>query len=239
MFGLAKQLFGGQTRAYRQEIGGGWGSSETVMMKGLASGLTFGTRVATATGWRPAESVAVGDLVLTFDRGMQSVRQITRSIAWAGEDMPARALWPISVPAGALGNAEPLMLMPDQLVMLESDTAEILYGDPFTLVNAADLDGLRGIARVPPQGATETVMLHFDQGEVVFVGDGALVFCGQGGVIALNDLLSGRARMQGTEYRSLDADAAMFLVESLELEDAVLDGADPAQQESRLYAAWA
>ena len=37
------------------------------------TGLVAGTRIATAMGWRAVEAIAVGDLVLTFDNGLQPV----------------------------------------------------------------------------------------------------------------------------------------------------------------------
>ena len=66
-------------------------------------GLVKGTRVATELGWRPVDAVAAGDLVLTFDRGMQPVVAVRRRFL---ADLGA-ASWPLSVPAGALGNCAP------------------------------------------------------------------------------------------------------------------------------------
>ncbi|MDF0600362.1 Hint domain-containing protein [Psychromarinibacter sp. C21-152] len=242
MFGLGSLLFGDETRAHRQETGGGRGAAGRAVTPELASGLQAGTLVATAMGWRPVEAIARGDLVLTFDRGMQKVTRITKAIAWSEAVSEAvsearqipRAAWPLHVPAGALGNAAPMTLLPDQAVMLESDTAEVLYGDPFALVTGADLDGFRGIARVPPRGAVEAVMLHFEQDEVVFAGEGALAHCAADRMMSIEALLAGDMR-EG--YRCLDAGEAAFLIECLEDEDSVDGGGWTAAHGTEAYAA--
>ena len=150
MFGLKKKIFGGETRLFRQDTGGSSGAGAHSYLAGLASGLITGTVVATAAGWRPVEAIVRGDLVLTFDRGMQPVRAVIRGIHWDRDGDCPRSLWPLGVPAGALGNQQAMTLLPEQCVMVESDTAEVMFGDPFALSNAGDLVGLRGIERVEP-----------------------------------------------------------------------------------------
>ena len=54
------------------------------------SGFTTGTRIATVAGWRPIESIALGDEVLTFDNGPQPVVAMTHGAHFvAGDQMPA------------------------------------------------------------------------------------------------------------------------------------------------------
>jgi hypothetical protein len=137
--------------------------------------MVVGTRVATSFGWRPVEALTEGDMVLTFDHGMQpltGVRRGTMSCRFA-----APQDWPLLVPAGALGNQEEALLTPEQAVMIESDLAEELAGDPFVLVPAAAFDGACGIERVLPEGAIDTVTLTFAKGEVVFTRAGILCHC--------------------------------------------------------------
>lgn len=235
MFGLGKAFLGGEPRAQRPEVGAAWGASNTTVVPALGAGLAGGTIVATATGWRPAEAIAKGDLVLTFDRGMQAVTKVTRTVACVEDaQMPCKA-WPLHVPEGALGNTVAMTLLPDQAVMLESDAAEVLYGDPFTLVDASDLEGFRGIERVCPDEPMEIVMLHFEQDEVVFVSDGALAFCPAKGVISLDTILAGEER---GGYFKLDTREAAHLVECLKDEDAVDDGLWPDAREEEPYAAF-
>lgn len=139
------------------------------------SGLTFGTRVATALGWRPVEAITVGDQVMTFDNGLQMVVAVTRAIHHpAAGDLPAFAV-PIHVPIGAIDNDEPLVLLPEQIVMLESDAAETMTGDPFALVPAKALEGFRGVDRIRGIRPVEVISLHFENDEVIYVEGGALL----------------------------------------------------------------
>ena len=119
--------------------------------------------------------------------------------------------WPLHVPAGALGNREDMYLMPGQAVLVESDTAEEVLGDPFAMIPAAALDGFRGISRVAPQERVEVVTLSFAQDEVVFANIGALFFCP-----AATDMLSATT----PDYHVLSASQAALLVGCLEAEDA-------------------
>lgn len=144
---------------------------------GHTSGLAAGTRVATSIGWRPVESIVPGDRVLTFDDGLQTVTRVERRILWHDPAALPVPLRPLLVPAGALGNQERMLLLPEQPVMLESDTAEEVLGDPFTLMPAAALEGFRGLARVKPSEVVTVVSLCFERDQVVFANIGALFYC--------------------------------------------------------------
>jgi len=217
MFGLDKTMFGGDRRTHRQEIGGTWGGHSKREI-GLASGLVAGTMVATATGWRPVEAIAEGDLVLTFDHGMQPVASVTRGQLWqSGENCP-KSLWPLKVPVDALGNLEDVILLPEQLALVESDVADTLFDDPFAMLTAADLEGYRGIERVAPMGEIEVVQLHLDNDEIVFAAAGMLVHCAAQKMLTVDALLA--RHVEGEEYVSLKQDAARMLVNCLIGEDA-------------------
>jgi len=233
MFGLGRnKRFGAGPAVYRQETGCGQGAIS--ILGGTTSGLTAGTMIATAMGWRPVEAIAAGDLVLTFDRGLQPVKNVRRSIAWIAPAEVPQAMWPLFVPAGAVGNAQAMVLLPDQPVMLESDAAEMVWGDPFTLIDAADLDGFRGIQRVAPEGPAQTVVLEFEHDEVVFAQHGALLHCGRAEVIALDEVMAGRA----SGYRSVDSETARDLLDSIEYDEAPVEGFTPDQKGAG-YAAFA
>ncbi len=177
----------------------------------VATGLVAGTKVATQIGWRGVEAVSAGDLVLTFDGGFQIVTAVTRQYvrtAGAGDNY---ATWPMVVPADALGNREAMTLLPQQAVLVESDTAEAIFGDPFAMIPASALDGFRGIYRAIPADRMEVITLHFAQDEVVFANIGALFHCP-----ATTDLLN---RPVGNEYHVLGASEADLLVQHLVHED--------------------
>ena len=215
MFGLKKPLFDGAAPVRRQETGGALGGIQRTRPVGLASGLVTGTMVATAMGWRPVEALAKGDLILTFDRGLQPLRGVTRGLHWEVDTICPEVLWPLMVPAGALGNEHDMTLLPEQAVMIESDTADMLYGDPFTLIHAADLDGYRGIERMPPMMELEVIQLQFDADEVIFANSGALVHCAAAGLIGVDELLAAHAG----GYSILPGDEAAWLVDCLRDED--------------------
>lgn len=144
---------------------------------GVLTGLSVDTKVASTMGWRKIAALTEGDKVLTFDAGMQPISKITRSTLWAGDGPCPQRFWPLEVAAGALGNRDVMVLLPNQSVMIESDAAEEVYGDPFTLIPAAALEGVNGIRRIEPEQGFEVLTLHFESDQVVFGNSGALFFC--------------------------------------------------------------
>ncbi|MEL6957768.1 MAG: Hint domain-containing protein [Pseudomonadota bacterium] len=136
------------------------------------TGIVAGTKVATRGGWMPVEAIVEGQEVLTFDGGLQTVIAVTRHRLMA--DKRDVESWPMVVPARALGNRDEMMLLPHQSVMIESDLAEELTGDPFALIPGASLVGFRGIAHVRPDCWVDVIQLHFAQDEIVFANIGAL-----------------------------------------------------------------
>lgn len=143
----------------------------------VAEGLFAGTLVATEQGWVAASELRPGNRVVTFDTGLQTLRAVGRGrLSSPARDLP-RAACPLSVPAGALGNRRPMLLLPGQSVLIESDAAEELYGDPFALVPASALEGWKGIARVAPEAEIEVVFPEFDGDEIVYAEGMALVHC--------------------------------------------------------------
>ncbi len=202
MFGWMSALPGGAKR-----MTGGGGAYDGGA-PGARRGLVTGTRLATAMGWRPVEALAVGDKVLTFDAGLQPVTGITRLSLWSGPAPCPKRFWPVSVPAGALGNREALHIPPYQPIMLESDAAEEVFGDPFVLVPAVALDGCRGITRTPPNGPVEVVILTFAEDQVIFSDSGALFFAPSS-----QDLLARAAGEDGDSvYSVLSVDMARALL---------------------------
>ena len=176
---------------------------------GVMTGIVAGTRVATSMGWREAGALQKGDLVLTFDGGLQTVMGVTRSPLWSGAGHCPAHFWPLLVPAGAIDNAKPMLVLPRQGVMLESDLAENVLGDPFALIPAAALDGVRGIERIYPNDPIEVISLRFATDQVIFAEQGTLLFCPAGG-----DLL--KLALQGSRefcpYRMLPETCALELV---------------------------
>lgn len=175
----------------------------------LASGLIAGTQVATQMGWRDVAAVAVGDQVLTFDGGLQTVAAVERRTIATGGDLAPGDAWPVFVPAEALGNRDDMVLLPHQSVMIEADAAEEAFGDPFAMIPALALDGYRGITRVPPAAQIEMITLAFAQDEIVFANSGALILCPKS-----NDILDAGLSV----YSTLPLDAATALVSIMQMD---------------------
>jgi len=199
------------TGAYNGAMRGGWDQVP-------ASGILSGTLVATHMGWRPVEAIAIGDRVMTFDDDLQLVTGVTRTTLWSQPSFCPPAHWPLEVPAGAVGNRDVLYVLPDQAIVVESDLAEQMFGDPFALVPAMALVGFRGIRRAEPASQIEVITLEFEKNQVIFANHGALVHCPVGGATSfLGNLLNDSA---ASPYAPLSLDASAQLIDGMEMMDA-------------------
>jgi hypothetical protein len=178
------------------------------------SGFVTGTCVASNLGWRAVEALSVGDKVLTFDHGMQTIVDIQRETMVAPDHMLPSLQSPILVPEGAMNNRKDLWLMPDQGMLVESDAATDALGDPFAVVPARALKGLRGIRSAPSSVRLEITTLSFGQDEVVYVEGGMLAHCPRPRCI-LTEPVGGNEGL----YDVLDMHAALSLVGCLIEED--------------------
>lgn len=121
---------------------------------------------------------------------------------------------PLYVPAGALGNSSPLVLMAEQNVLVESDLAEEQFGDPFVLVPAMALEGVLGIWRMPPPEPQDVYGLSFERDEIVFTNGAALVFCPQQFERGTMPLHTVEAE---SDYRVLPLEAARMVAHDLDV----------------------
>lgn len=137
-----------------------------------ATGIDGATNLATSDGYKAAREIQVGDQILTFDHGLRTVRSVQKRIT-----STHIASLPIFVPAGAIGNEVDLVVPEHQVLMIENDHAEAMFGDPFVLVRAQDLVGYNGISRIVPVQELETVEIEFATDEVIFGAKGELFFC--------------------------------------------------------------
>lgn len=174
---------------------------------GLAEGIVAGTRIATSLGWRPVESIVPGDQVMTFDHGMRPVMQVKRAALWAGRGSCPNHMMPLAVPVGALGNSAPMLLLPEQNVLVESDLAESVFGDPFALIPAAALQGYHGIERITPHQKVEIIVLEFAEEEVVYANGTGMIHCAS---VAGRDIAS--MLDDSAPYAALPMDMARAIV---------------------------
>lgn len=181
----------------------------------LAGGLLAGTCVGTSMGWRDVAAIAAGDQVLTFDRGLQTVATVKhQQITTPGSDDQTKN-WLVHVPAGLLSNAEAITLLPSQPVMIETDIADEIFGDPFAVVAAHTLVGFGGITRAPAPATTHIIHLAFDRDEVVFANAGSLLVCP-----ASTDLLDAHI----CAYPTLTDSISALLVNAMKIDRVAKDG---------------
>lgn len=121
-----------------------------------------GTLVETDTGPLPIEVIRPGDLVRTFDNGLQEVR-------WAGQRcVPGRgALAPILFRAGELGNYRDLLVSPQHRMLLSKPQADMYFGQSEVLVAAKHLVNGTTV-RSTPRSRVTYVHLAFDRHEVIW-----------------------------------------------------------------------
>ena len=163
----------------------------------VLTGIDAASRLATRTGRKSARDIKAGDEVLTFDNGWRSVRAVQKTLLTLHSDT-----LPIYVPAGALGNQTEFIVPEKQVVMIENDRAEMLFGDPFSLVRAKDLVGYNRICRIVPNEELEVVRIDFGTDEVVFGAGGELLFCPVSPTsVQLSDIYAGASPYKVLEPR--------------------------------------
>ncbi|MBC7146636.1 MAG: Hint domain-containing protein [Thioclava marina] len=212
-------MFRKTAKAWEEKIAHGLRMAEILDAElsefGPAEGIVAGTQIATQMGWRPVEAIAAGDMVMTFDHGLLPVAAVKRSQLWiSGRACPSQ-LKPLAVPVGALGNKTPMLLLPEQPVLVESDMAEALFGDPFALIPAAALEGYRGIDRITPHQRVEVVVLEFEHDQVIYANGAGMVHCASvhaGGIANLFD-------EEMPSYETLPLEMARSIVAGLIDED--------------------
>ncbi|MFQ6546549.1 Hint domain-containing protein [Aestuariibius sp. 2305UL40-4] len=120
------------------------------------------TLILTDRGEVPVETLKVGDLVETLDKGLQP-------ITWIGHRaVPAEgSLAPIRIDAGAIGNERDLILSPQHRVLLRGWQAELYFGEPEILVAAKHLLGSDRVNRCEG-GEVEYYHILFKKHEIVF-----------------------------------------------------------------------
>ena len=87
-------------------------------------------------------------------------------------------LWPIVVPAGAVGNRCRMRALPGTRFLVESDLAEQITGDPFCVIPAASLIDAGIATQEPPTSFVEIMTLTFDSEQLVYSDGGALIMSG-------------------------------------------------------------
>ncbi len=120
-----------------------------------------GTLICTDKGEVAVENLALGDLVLTRDDGLQPIR-------WrSSQTVDARtSLAPILIKAGALGNDHDLRVSPQHRMLISDWRAELLFGESEVLVAAKNLVNDTNILRAPAD-SVEYFHFMFDKHQLV------------------------------------------------------------------------
>ncbi|MCJ8139068.1 Hint domain-containing protein [Falsirhodobacter halotolerans] len=124
---------------------------------------TSGTMIQTVSGPRAIETLAVGDLVVTRDNGLQPVRWIGTSTVSAQGDFA-----PIRISSGAIPELQSdILVSPQHRMLIEGYRAELLFGQREVFVSARHMvDGK--FVTVDTQDQITYIHLLFDQHEVIF-----------------------------------------------------------------------
>ena len=138
-------------------------------------GLPALTCVKTDRGWTAVEDIEVGSYVETFDDGWQPVQTIIRrkvEAVFSGEAYRTKL---VRIGSNIVGNTTDLYLPAAQPVLLESDVAEDVFGDPFPIVTAQSLVEADIAEEVLISGSVELFEHHFARSQLVFCSGGAVL----------------------------------------------------------------
>lgn len=121
-----------------------------------------GTLIQTATGPRPIEALRPGDMIQTYDNGLQPLMMMAmRRVSGRGDFAPVR------IGQGAMGNARDLWVSPQHRMLLSDWQVELAFGEKEVFLPATALVGQQGITR---QMMPEVLYCHmlFEAHQVVF-----------------------------------------------------------------------
>ena len=130
---------------------------------------TPGTQILTEHGPVTIEELAVGDLIVTRDHGLQPLRWIGQRDLSLADLIVQPQLQPVRIAAGALGAGLPtrnLLVSPQHRMLIEGARAELLFGDAEVLVAATHLTGLARVSQVLTKGVCY-IHLLFDTHELI------------------------------------------------------------------------
>ena len=130
---------------------------------------TPGTGIATLNGLKAVEKLAVGDKVLTRDRGFQPVRWLGQRHFRCSTISPGPNTLPVLIRADALGPGCPardIIVSPRHRLLTTDKTILSDLGETEALVEASALVGRPGVMCVVPHFLTYIHVL-FDEHEVI------------------------------------------------------------------------
>ncbi|MEM7470327.1 MAG: Hint domain-containing protein [Pseudomonadota bacterium] len=122
-----------------------------------------GTHILTERGERRVEHLSPGDLVQTYDNGMQPIRWIgARTVEAHG------AMAPIRIAPGAFGAHRALCVSPQHRVLLGDQAAQLYFGQSEVLVAAKDLVNDLTVRRAENGSLVTYIHILFDEHQLVY-----------------------------------------------------------------------
>ena len=135
-----------------------------------------GTMIQTDHGEVAIETLAIGDRVVTLDRGAQAILWIGSRTIGSDELRENLKLRPICIKAGSLAQglpADDLLVSPQHRILLRSKIAQRMFDSSEILVSAKHLLGLPGVEIAQDVGSVTYIHLMCENHEIVEV-NGAL-----------------------------------------------------------------
>ncbi|MEM0977481.1 MAG: Hint domain-containing protein [Pseudomonadota bacterium] len=139
-----------------------------VFEAGLILCFTSGTRILTAHGEVRIEDLAVGDLIVTKDNGLQPLRWTGTKTIDLSNGSDGQDVRPITIPAHSFGPNLPsrdLTVSPQHRILLTDGDAELMFGSKEVLAPAKALASSR---RHPVDRTVTYVHLLFDTHQIIF-----------------------------------------------------------------------
>ena len=131
---------------------------------------TPGTHIASPIGDRLVEDLAVGDLVITRDHGLQAIRWVGQKDISGARLYANPQIYPVKIKKDALGPERPcrdMMVSPQHRIVIDDHTADKMYGSRQVLVPAIALDANEKITQADVKSTTY-IHLLFDHHEIIF-----------------------------------------------------------------------
>jgi hypothetical protein len=162
-----------------------------------------GTLIDTPDGPRAAGSLAAGDVVTTLANGSRPLRWVGRRPVSALEMLAHPGLRPVEFAPGTIGNDRPLVVSPQQRLLIDDWRAAVYFGEDRVLVSAQALVDDEGARLVLPEAGLDYVILLCDRHEVL-LAEGALSESFHPGAAGLAGLTAGEQAALATVVPEAD-----------------------------------
>ncbi|MEL7214803.1 MAG: Hint domain-containing protein [Pseudomonadota bacterium] len=159
---------------------------------------TPGTLITTPHGPRDVADLKAGDVVVTRDNGLQTIRWVgERAISGAAMFASNSKLAPIRIPRGAFGAGLPmrdLYVSPLHHILVHGATLSLTTGHSEAILPARDLIGTRNIIQDTTVRTPHYIHLLFDRHEVIYAHG-----------LATESLMPGKVALEGFSLASREA----------------------------------